>query len=137
HKSKVIDPSLMMAGPYVAELDGKDANIHDCVKSHIVLTNIQQLASSADKWLPKFPDNFFDMILVDEGHHSAAESWKKVFEKFPKAKVINITTTPFHSDQKQIDGQLIYRYSFKRAMIKGYIKKLQVSYVAPDEIYFT
>ena len=28
------------------------------------------------------------MILVDEGHHSAAESWQKVFRRFPKAKVV-------------------------------------------------
>jgi DNA repair protein RadD len=137
HKCKAIEPSLMMAGPFLAVLDGKDANIHDCLKSHIVLTNIQQLSSSADKWLPLFPENFFDMILVDEGHHSAAESWMKVFERFPSAKVVNLTATPFRSDQKQIEGKFIYRYSFKRAMIKGYIKKLQVSYVAPDEIYFT
>jgi superfamily II DNA or RNA helicase len=127
----------MMAGPFLAILDGKDANIHDCLKSHIVLTNIQQLASSADKWLPLFSEDFFDLILVDEGHHSAAESWKKVFERFPNAKVVNLTATPFRSDQKQIEGKFIYRYSFKRAMIKGYIKKLQVSYVAPDELYFT
>ncbi|HSE18970.1 MAG TPA: hypothetical protein VLB46_18060 [Pyrinomonadaceae bacterium] len=32
---------------------------------------------------------------------------------------------------------MIYRYSFKRAMIRGFIKQLQARYVAPDEIYFT
>ncbi|MDA8091555.1 MAG: DEAD/DEAH box helicase family protein [Nitrospiraceae bacterium] len=136
-KTNVISEDVMAAGPYVALLDGKDANIHDCDRSHIVLTNIQQLASRADRWLSAFPDNFFDMILVDEGHHSAAPSWKKVFNKFPNAKVINLTATPFRSDRKQIDGELIYRYSFKRAMLKGYIKKLQAIYVAPDELYFT
>jgi DNA repair protein RadD len=137
HKCKAIEPAMMMAGPFLAVLDGKDANMHDCLKSHIVLTNIQQLASSADRWLSQFPENFFDMILVDEGHHSTAESWMKVFEKFSNAKIVNLTATPFRSDHKLIQGKLIYRYSFKRAMIKGYIKKLQVSYIAPDEIYFT
>ncbi len=47
-KRSVLSPETMLAGPHVAVLDGKDANIHDCEKSHIVLTNIQQLASSAD-----------------------------------------------------------------------------------------
>jgi excisionase family DNA binding protein len=137
HKCNVLDAKAMTAGPYVAVLDGKDANIHDCDQSHIVLTNIQQLASSADRWLPEFPDNYFDMIIVDEGHHSAAPSWKKVFDKFPDAKVVNLTATPFRSDNKDIDGDLIYRYSFKRAMLKGYIKKLQAIYIAPDELHFT
>lgn len=136
-KCGVLTPEVMSAGPYIAVLDGEDANIHDCDRSHIVLTNIQQLASSADRWLPAFPDDFFDLILVDEGHHSAAPSWMKVFDRFPNAKVVNLTATPFRSDNKDIEGQLIYRYSFKRAMLKGYIKKLQAIYVAPEELYFT
>jgi excisionase family DNA binding protein len=133
----VLPPEVMAAGPYLAVLDGKDANIDDCERSHIVLTNIQQLASSADRWLPQFPDKFFDLILVDEGHHSTAPSWKKVFERFPDAKVVNLTATPFRSDRQSIDGELVYRFSFKQAMLKGYIKRLQTIYVAPEEIYFT
>lgn len=136
-KTRVLSQVAMSAGPHLAVLDGKDANVHDCDNSHIVLTNIQQLASSADRWLPAFADDYFDMILVDEGHHNAAPSWKKVFDKFPTAKVVSLTATPFRSDNRDIEGELIYRYSFKRAMLKGYIKKLQAIYVAPDEIYFT
>ena len=136
-KRSVLSPETMLAGPHVAVLDGKDANIHDCEKSHIVLTNIQQLASSADRWLPNFEDLFFDLILVDEGHHSAAKSWEKVFDRFPNAKVVNLTATPYRADDKEITGKLVYRYSFKRAMVKGYIKRLQAVYVAPSELTFT
>ena len=134
-KRSVLSPETMLAGPHVAVLDGKDANIHDCEKSHIVLTNIQQLASSADRWLPNFED-LFDLILVDEGHHSAAKSWEKVFDRFPNA-VVNLTATPYRADDKEITGKLVYRYSFKRAMVKGYIKRLQAVYVAPSELTFT
>ena len=136
-KRSVLSPETMLAGPHVAVLDGKDANIHDCEKSHIVLTNIQQLASSADRWLPNFEDFFFDLILVDEGHHSAAKSWEKVFDRFPNAKVVSLTATPYRADDKEITGKLVYRYSFKRAMVKGYIKRLQAVYVAPSELTFT
>ena len=41
-------------GPFLAVLDGPQANISDCESSHIVVTNIQQLASRADRWLPAF-----------------------------------------------------------------------------------
>ena len=136
-KRSVLSPETMLAGPHIAVLDGKDANIHDCEKSHIVLTNIQQLASSADRWLSNFEDDFFDLILVDEGHHSAAKSWEKVFDRFPNAKVVNLTATPYRADDKEIAGKLVYRYLFKRAMVKGYIKRLQALYVAPSELTFT
>jgi len=33
---------------FSAILNGRNANIHDCIRSHFVITNIQQLASAAD-----------------------------------------------------------------------------------------
>jgi len=124
-------------GPFTAVLDGPAANLHDCNESHFVVTNIQQLASMADRWLPQFPPNYFDLILVDEGHHNAAPSWRKVFEKFPHAKVVSLTATPFRSDRQQLTGDVIYRYSYARAMLKGYIKQVVADSAAPSEIYFT
>lgn len=134
-RMRVLDDRDMVSGPYVATLSS--GNISVCEQSHIVLTNIQQLATNVDKWLTRFPIDFFDMIIVDEAHHGAAPSWKKVFEKFPSAKVINLTATPFRSDRQELDGELIFRYPFKSASIKGYIKKLKASYVAPTELSFT
>jgi superfamily II DNA or RNA helicase len=124
------------AGPYRAVLDGIDANLHDCNASQFVVTNIHQLASAADRWLPQFPPNYFGMIIVDEGHHNVAPSWSKVFERFPNAKVISLTATPFRSDRSRPVGKAIYKYPFTRAMVKGYIKQIHSRNVAPSEIYF-
>lgn len=134
-KTRVL--SNFRRGPFLAVLDGPDANIHDCTESHFVLTNIQQLASSADRWLPQFPPNFFDLILVDEAHHNVAASWKKVFQRFPEAKVVGLTATPFRGDEQPLAGEVIYRYSFTRAMLKGYIKQIVSRNVAPAVISFT
>lgn len=127
----------MSMGPYRAILNGRNANIHDCIRSHFVVTNIQQLASSADRWLPQFPDRFFDMILVDEGHHNVAESWRKVFARFPDAKVVSLTATPFRTDGEPLVGTPIYRYTYASAMVNGYIKRLHAINVAPQQIEFT
>lgn len=124
-------------GPFRAVLDGTDANIHDCTESHFVVTNIQQLAGAADRWLPQFDADLFDMIIVDEGHHNVAPSWMKVFDHFPQAKVISLTATPFRSDGKRPEGKLIYKYPFHSAMRNGYIKQLDAVNAAPSEIFFT
>lgn len=136
-KCRVLTSEALTAGPYVAVLNSDAANIHDCDRSHIVLANVQQLAGNSDRWLSQFAPDYFDLIIVDEGHHSAAASWQAVFDHFPDAKIIHLTATPFRSDNKEISGTVIYRYSFKRAMVRGYIKQLQARYVAPEEIYFT
>jgi len=134
-KTRVL--SDFTAGPWTAVLDGPTANLHDAVESHFVVTNIQQLASQADRWLPQFPRNFFDMILVDEGHHAAAASWQKVFRRFPDAKIISLTATPFRADQRPLQGDVLYRYSFARAMVNGFIKQIHSRNVAPEELFFT
>jgi type I site-specific restriction endonuclease len=77
----VLADADMIAGPYVCTLES--GNVSVCEQSHIILTNIQQLAANAEKWLDHFPMDFFDLIIVDEAHHGAASSWKLVFSKFP------------------------------------------------------
>jgi DNA repair protein RadD len=126
----------MTGGPWRAVLDS-DANLGDAEDAHIVVTNIHQLAERAERWLPGFPEDFFDLILVDEGHHNAAPSWQNVFERFPGARVLSLTATPFRADEQPVEGELIYRYSFREAMQRGYIKEIMASNVAPSEIYFT
>jgi DNA repair protein RadD len=131
-KAGVISDAQMISGPLACTLE--TGNITVAAKCHFVITNIHQLATTIEKWLFQFPDDFFDMVIIDEAHHSAADSWKKVLERFPKAKVIYLTATPFRSDRQAIDGELVYRYSFRSATLKGYIKRLKASYVAPSEI---
>ena len=131
-KAGVLTNDQMLSGPLACTLDS--GNISIATKSHIVITNVHQLATNVDKWLTQFPDDFFDMIIVDEAHHSAADSWQKVIERFPKAKVILLTATPFRSDRQELDGELVFRYPFRNATLKGYIKRLKASYVAPSTI---
>lgn len=131
-KAAVLSDSQMGSGPLAVTLE--TGNISVAEKAHFVITNIQQLSTSVEKWLMQFPSDFFDMVIVDEAHHSAADSWKKVLERFPNAKVIHLTATPFRSDRQEIDGELVYRYSFRSATLKGYIKRLKASYVAPSQI---
>jgi superfamily II DNA or RNA helicase len=123
-------------GPYRAVLDA-DANLGDCDDAHIVVTNIHQLAERAERWLPHFAEDYFDLILVDEGHHNAAPSWQNVFERFPAARVLSLTATPFRADEQPVEGEPIYRYTFRNAMQRGYIKEMTSSNVAPSELLFS
>ena len=134
-RTNVLKKVDMVSGPYVTTLDTGNVTVTD--DSHFVVTNVQQLATNTDKWLNKFPSDYFDMIVVDEAHHSAADSWQKVHDHFPDAKVINLTATPFRSDAKEVGGERLYRYPFRSAVTKGYIKRLTAVYVSPREIELT
>jgi DNA repair protein RadD len=134
-KRGILSDEAMIGGPFATTLD--TGNISVCEKSHFVVSNVQQLSTRPEKWLHRFSDNFFDLIIVDEAHHSPAESWRKVREHFVGARVINMTATPFRADGQEIEGERVYRYPFKKATFKGYIKRVQASYAAPSELEFT
>ncbi len=123
-------------GPFAARIDST-AQLTDCIESHFVVTNVQQIGTSRNRWLGRFPHDFFDMILIDEGHHNPAASWRRLIDHFTDAKVVSLTATPFRSDGAALIGKPVYRYSFLRAMCRGYIKRLRAVHVQPRELAFT
>ena len=123
-------------GPYMSELK-TGANIHDCDAAHIVVANIQQFFGTRNRWYEALPTDYFDMILVDEGHHNVAETWTRLFAYFDKAKVISFTATPMRADGQVVSGTRVYRFGYARSMIMGFISQIDALFVKPTEITFT
>lgn len=74
-------------------------------------------------------EDLFDLILVDEAHHSRAKTWEALIDSFPTAKKILFTATPFRRDQRELKGKLIYSYPVSLAVedeIFGKIEYLPV-----------
>jgi superfamily II DNA or RNA helicase len=59
--------------------------------------------------------NDFDVIFIDEAHHSRAISWSNILSYFSPAKQVLLTATPFRRDNKSIKARLIYSYPLKQA----------------------
>lgn len=61
------------------------------------------------------PTDLFDLVLVDEAHHSPARSWAALLQELSSCRQVLFTATPFRRDQKEIPGRVIFRYDLKRA----------------------
>ena len=123
-------------GPYLSELK-TGANIHDCDAAHMVVANIQQFAGARNRWYERLPKDYFDMILVDEGHHNVAETWRRLFDHFGDSKVVSFTATPMRSDGKVVSGRRVYKFGYARSMLMGYISQVDAVLVTPTELTFT
>src|ERR1700722_7347903 len=44
-----------------------------------------------------------DLVIIDEAHHAAARSYRKLFERYPNACFIGLTATPWRSDGRGLD----------------------------------
>lgn len=66
--------------------------------------------------IPAPPDDLFDLVLIDEGHHSPAKTWAAMIRGVHNANHILFTATPFRRDRRQIPGRLIFNYSLRKAV---------------------
>lgn len=70
-----------------------------------IFATIQTL--SKDEMLEKYDRQAFDAIVIDEAHHSSANSYKKVMDYFTPELWLGMTATPDKRDDN-LEGQNIY-----------------------------
>jgi superfamily II DNA or RNA helicase len=129
---------VLLAPPYPepAEIRGKSSNLDDLESADIVITNIQQLQRAGNTWLAALDADFFDLIMFDEAHHNVAESWEALREKFPAAKIINVSGTPSRADGRLMAGQIIYSYPIREAVEQGYVKRITGHRLNPESLRY-
>ena len=64
------------------------------------LSRTVQVASvqTVARRLHLLPRDFFQLLVVDEAHHTSAGTWAKVIGHFHSAKLLGVTATPIRSD---------------------------------------
>ena len=86
----------------------------------------------------KYPNDFFDLIIVDECHRGSANeygSWRKILEYFDSATQIGMTATPRRTDNVdtyEYFGDPIYTYSLRQGIEDGFLAPYRVYRVIPD-----
>lgn len=106
--------------------------------SNFVVLNIHKLQKRLDSSLLNIVNqDFFDMIIIDEAHHSAANTWVEAINYFKNAKIVKLTGTPYRTDKEEITGELVYKYKLSAAMANGYVKSLEKFIYVPDKLYLT
>ena len=74
--------------------------------------------------LKQFPADYFGTIIVDEAHHCISDSYQKVLQHFPGAKVLGVTATPDRGDMRDLGSyfdQIAYEYTLPEAIHQGYL----------------
>lgn len=92
----------------------------------VVVGSVQTLMR--EKRLSQFPDNYFDTIIIDEAHHCLSESYQRVMQHFPDAKVLGVTATPDRGDMRNMGEffeSLAYEYTMPKAIKEGYLAPIR------------
>lgn len=92
----------------------------------VVVGSVQTLCR--EKRLNRFDEHFFTSIIIDEAHHCLSDSYQKVLEHFPDAKVLGVTATPDRGDMRNLGEYfeaLAYEYSLTRAIREKYLSPIK------------
>jgi len=88
----------------------------------------------------KFPPNHFDLIIIDEFHHAAANSYQRILDYFEPSFLLGITATPDRMDGKDVfaicDGNVAYQRHFIDAIEQNCLSPFKY-YGVYDEIDYS
>lgn len=86
----------------------------------ITVGSVQSLCQ--EKRLARFPEDYFQTIIVDEAHHALSSSYQKVLGHFDGAYVLGMTATPDRGDMRNLGeyfDSCAYEYTMSRAVREG------------------
>lgn len=90
----------------------------------VVIASIMSLTHRLDKFKP----DEFDTIIIDEAHHAAAQSYKKIINYFTPRLLLGFTATPNRGDKVRLDDvfqKIIFQKDLKWAIKNKYLTDIE------------
>lgn len=124
---QAVNPSLRV---------GKEMAEHkaDTTVADVVVASVASLGRKNTSRLDRFKPEDFDLIVVDEAHHTTADSYRNILEHFriledgTQKLLLGTTATPSRTDGKalgEIYKKMTYVYSLRQAIEDGYLVKVR------------
>ncbi len=102
----------------------------DIEGANIIFASFQTMGRN----LKRFKRNQFKWMIVDEGHHAHAETFREVIEHFDCAK-LGVTATPDRKDMqdiREIFGNEVIDISLEEAIARGWLPRIEYHVVTDD-----
>jgi hypothetical protein len=89
----------------------------------VVISTIQTFCRRYEK----FGKRHFEIIIIDEAHHSAAQRYREIIEHFQPNKLLGFTATPNRADNIRLDNifdEIIFERSVKWGILNNYLSNI-------------
>lgn len=113
-------------GPKVKEVKHRitSAGLWEELSAFDFIVATPQCVSPGFENIVEPPEGLFDLILMDEAHHSEAPRWAEILAHFRETRRVLFTATPFRRDKKELKGPVLYNYPLRLAHEDGIFGKL-------------
>ena len=124
HRDELIEQARDKYNRLTGDGTGKEKAAETSIDSIFPVTVGSVQTLMRDSRLQKFQPDHFKTLIVDEAHHSLADSYQKILTHFQDADVLGVTATPDRGDKKalgQYFDRIAYEYSLLSAVKDGYL----------------
>lgn len=104
----------------------------------VTVASVQTL--SRERRRSRFHPDHFSLVIVDEGHHATAATYRDVLNYFGSAKKLLVTATPKRSDDvglEHVCDAVAFQYGIEPAIDDGWLVPVQQTVVKVDGLDFS
>lgn len=126
HRDELINQAIDKIEIQTGLFCGKEkAEEHASMEEDVVIGSVQTMKNSRLENLKK---GLFDLLIIDECHHSTAKTYKAIIDHFCDANTFGVTATPDRADQKELSeifNVIAYQYLMVDAIKDGFLCNLK------------
>jgi len=126
HREELIDQAIDKLHRATGIFAAKEMAQHQATRSaDAVVASVQTMTGAR---LQSWPADHFDVVIIDEAHHTLASTYMAILEHFAGARLLGVTATPDRGDKKglgQVYESIAYQYRLGKAIKDGYLSPVR------------
>jgi len=132
HREELISQISESIGHKYGIAHGKIKSRHDEEHHYPTqIASVQTLYRRLERWIQKD----FDIIIIDEAHHASAKTYRYICNKFPNAKLLGVTATPYRLNAEPFPPMfdiLVQSMSIYQFIKDGYLCEYEYYSIKPQ-----
>ena len=93
----------------------------------VVVASVATLGRNGTPRIEEYPKDYFKSIIIDEAHHAAAPSYRRIIDYFNPELLLGVTATPQRSDSVRlvdVFDEIVYYKSIQDLIEDGWLSPL-------------
>jgi len=93
----------------------------------VVIASVPTLGRENSDRIKRFPRGYFKSIIIDEAHHAAAPTYRRILDYFENTFILGVTATPQRSDNTRLTDvfdEIVYYKTIQDLIQDGYLSPL-------------
>lgn len=90
----------------------------------VVVASVATLGRNGTPRILDYPKDYFKAIVIDEAHHAAAQTYRRIIDYFDSPFLLGVTATPQRSDNTRLIDvfeEIVYYKSIQDLISDGYL----------------